>query len=165
MMLYYLDSSAWAKRYFQETGSEAVEVLFEQTPVMACSPLGLIEVGSTMARKRSAGEMTPDEFEAKRASLLKDWQRFLQIDVIPSVVLRAFDASGAYGLRGADSLHLASALALKEQLEPDSGEFALVTSDRELKTAALKAGLAVVDPQEQGKRPAESRSPTHRSPR
>jgi hypothetical protein len=44
---------------------------------------------------------------------------------------------------------LASALVLKEQLEPDSREFALVTSDRELKAVALKAGLAVVDPQEQ----------------
>ena len=34
-------SSAWAKRYFQETGSEAVDALFEQLPIMACSPLGL----------------------------------------------------------------------------------------------------------------------------
>ena len=149
MMLYYLDSSAWAKRYFQETGSEAVDVLFEQLPVLACSPLGFIEVGATMARKRNAGEMTHEEFEPKRASLLKDWQRFLRIDVTPPVVLRALDAAGAYGLRGADSLHLASALALKEQLDHDSREFALVTSDRELKAAALKAGLAVVDPQEQ----------------
>jgi hypothetical protein len=55
MMLYYLDSSAWAKRYFQETGSEAVDLLAEQLPVLACSPLSLIEVGSTTARKRNAG--------------------------------------------------------------------------------------------------------------
>jgi predicted nucleic acid-binding protein len=149
MILYYLDSSAWVKRYFQETGSEAVDLLFEQRPVLACSPLGLIEVGSAMARKRNAGEVTGEEFGLKRASLLKDWQRFLRIELTPSVALRAFEATGAYGLRGADSLHLASALALKEQLGPDSGEFALVTSDREMKTAALKAGLAVVDPREQ----------------
>jgi hypothetical protein len=44
---------------------------------------------------------------------------------------------------------LASALVPKEQLEPDSREFALVTPDRELKAAALKAGLTVVEPQEQ----------------
>jgi predicted nucleic acid-binding protein len=97
MMLYYLDSSAWAKRYFQETGSEAVDALFEQLPVLACSPLGLIEVGSTMARKRNAREVTDEEFEPKWASPLKDWQRFLRIDVTPSVVLRALDAAGAYG--------------------------------------------------------------------
>lgn len=149
MIIYYLDSSAWVKRYFEEAGSEAVGVLFEQFPVLACSPLGLIEVGSAMARKRNSGEVKGEEFEAKRASLLKDWERFLRIEVTPSVVLRAFGATGAYGLRGADSLHLASALALKEQIEPDSREFALVTSDQELKAAALTAGLAVVDPQEQ----------------
>jgi rRNA-processing protein FCF1 len=40
-------------------------------------------------------------------------------------------------------------LVLKEQLEPDSREFALVTSDRELKAAAIKAGLTVVDPHQQ----------------
>ena len=149
MMLYYLDSSAWAKRYFQENGSEAVDALFEQLSILACSPLGLIEVGSAMARKRNAGEVTDEEYEPKRVSLLKDWQRFLRIDITPSVVLHALDAAGAYGLRGADSFYLASALVLREQLEPDSREFALVTSDRELKAAALKAGLAVVDPQEQ----------------
>jgi predicted nucleic acid-binding protein len=102
-----------------------------------------------MARKRNAGEVKEEEFEPKRASLLKDWQRFLQMDITPSVVLRAFDSTDTYGLRGADSLHLASALVLKEQLEPDSREFALVTSDQELKAAALTAGLAGVDPQEQ----------------
>jgi rRNA-processing protein FCF1 len=48
------------------------------------------------------------------------------------------------------SVHLASALHLRDDLAIDAGEFALVTSDRELKSAALKAGLAVVDPQEQG---------------
>ncbi len=101
-----------------------------------------------MARQRNAGEVTDEEFEPKWASPLKDWQRFLRIDVTPSVVLCALAAADAYGLCGVDSLHLASASVLKEQLEPDSREFALVTSDRELKAEALKAGLAVVDPQE-----------------
>ena len=52
-MLYYLDSSAWVKRYFNEAGREWVNGLFEQHEVLGCSPLGLIEVGSTMARKRT----------------------------------------------------------------------------------------------------------------
>ena len=51
--------------------------------------------------------------------------------------------------RTADGVHLASVLILKEELELDAQEFTFVTSDAELKAAALKAGLAVVDPQEQ----------------
>jgi predicted nucleic acid-binding protein len=148
-MLYYLDSSAWVKRYFKEAGRAWVNVIFNQQEVLGCSPLGFIEVGSTMARKRSAGEVTPDEFGVKRSSLLKDWHRFLRIDMTVAVVERAFDVSDQHGLRGADSVHLASALILKEELELDSSEFTFVTSDEELKSAALKAGLTVIDPQEQ----------------
>jgi len=149
-MLYYLDSSAWVKRYFDEAGSGRVRHLFAQQETLGCSPLGLIEVGSTMARKRTAGEVKPEEFEGKRTSLLKDWRRFLRMEMTSAVVQRALDASDIYGLRGADSVHLASALILKEELELDAQEFTFVTSDEELKAAAEQAGLLVADPQQQG---------------
>jgi predicted nucleic acid-binding protein len=149
-MLYYLDSSAWVKRHFDEAGSGRVRHLFAQQETLGCSPLGLIEVGSTMARKRTAGEVKPEEFEGKRTSLLKDWRRFLRMEMTSAVVQRALDASDTYGLRGADSVHLASALILKEELELDAQEFTFVTSDEELKAAAEQAGLLVVDPQQQG---------------
>jgi predicted nucleic acid-binding protein len=154
MMLYYLDSSAWVKRYFNEAGSERVDGLFEPHQTLGCSPLGLIEVGSAMARKRTAGEVLPEEWEPKRAALLKDWRRFLRMEMTPAVVQRALDVGETHGLRGADSVHLASALQLRDDLANDAGGFALVTSDQELKAAALKAGLAVFDPQEQGERSA-----------
>jgi hypothetical protein len=126
-----------------------VNRLFMQYEIFGCSPLGLVEVGSTMARKRSAGEVKPEEFEPKRASLLKDWRRFLRMEMTPTVVQRAFDATDTQSLRGADSVHLASALILKEELGLDSQEFTLVTSDAELKAAAHRVGLAVLDPLEQ----------------
>jgi predicted nucleic acid-binding protein len=147
-MLYYLDSSAWVKRYFDEAGSGRVRQLFAQHEALGCSPLGLIEVGSTMARKRTAGEVKPEEFEPKRTSLLKDWRHFLRMEMTAAVVQRALDASDTYGLRGADSVHLASALILKEELELDAQEFTFVTSDEELKVAAARAGLLVIDPQQ-----------------
>jgi predicted nucleic acid-binding protein len=148
-MLYYLDSSAWVKRYFKEAGREWVNGLFDQYEVLACSPLGFIEVGSTMARKRSAGEVTPEEFGPKRAALLKDWRRLLRMDMTAAVVQRAFEVGDPYSLRGADSVHLASALVLKEELDLGTDELAFVTSDAELKAAAVKAGLTVIDPQEE----------------
>jgi hypothetical protein len=37
MMLYYLDSSAWVKRYFEERGSAWVDDLFEQDHLLSCS--------------------------------------------------------------------------------------------------------------------------------
>jgi rRNA-processing protein FCF1 len=49
-------------------------------------------------------------------------------------------------------VYLASALQLRDDLGIGTGEFALATSDQELKAAALKAGLAVVDLQEEAAR-------------
>jgi predicted nucleic acid-binding protein len=148
-MLYYLDASAWVKRYFQEAGSEAVDDLFGQSEALGCSPLGFIEVGSAMARKRTAGTVTADEFEAKRALLRNDWRHFLRIEMTPMIEERAFGVTDTCSLRGADSVHLASALAVREELELGSDEFVFVTSDEELKAAATKMGLSVVDPQGQ----------------
>ena len=47
-MLYYLDSSAWVKRYFDEAGSGQVRNLFAQHEILGCSPLGLIEPHARM---------------------------------------------------------------------------------------------------------------------
>jgi hypothetical protein len=53
-------------------------------------------------------------------------------------------------------VHLASALQLRDDLGIAANEFTFVTSDLELKASALKAGLAVLDPQEQGEMSAGS---------
>jgi hypothetical protein len=148
-MLYYLDSSAWVKRYFDEAGSEVVDGLFSQSETLGCSPLGLVEVGSAMARKRTAGSVSVGEFEARRASLLKDWRHFLRSEPSPSIMQRAFDLTDTCSLRGADAVHLASALALKEELDLGFDEFTFVASDAELKAAAVKVGLMVIDPQDE----------------
>ena len=148
-MLYYLDSSAWVKRYFAEAGRDQVNALFDHEEVLVCSTLGLVEVAATMARKRSAGDVNPDEFGPKRASLLNDWRRFLRIDVTPEVVRGALQFSDVYSLRGADSVHLASAWVLIEELKVELDRLTFVTSDQELKSAARKAGLSVMDPWEE----------------
>jgi predicted nucleic acid-binding protein len=51
MIFYYLDSSAWVKRYYQESGTTWVQSLFEHNQVLACASLGLVEVMATLARK------------------------------------------------------------------------------------------------------------------
>lgn len=148
MILFYLDASAWVKRYFEELGSELVDEMFVPSNTLSCSPLGFIEVGSAMARKRSAGTVTDEEFVAKRSLLVNDWRHFLRIEMTPVVVHRAFDLADAYSLRGADSVHLASALEAKAELRLAAEEFTFVASDAELVAAARSAGLIAIDPQQ-----------------
>ena len=57
MTVYYLDSSAWVKRYVFEVGSDFVGNLFSRKESLACSALGLVEITATLARKRKAGDL------------------------------------------------------------------------------------------------------------
>jgi len=54
-MIYYLDSSAWIKRYFEEAGSDWVDGLFEGADLLSCSTLGLIEVRATAGAEIRGG--------------------------------------------------------------------------------------------------------------
>jgi hypothetical protein len=52
-------------------------------------------------------------------------------------------------LRGADAVHLASALALQSRLVEAEDRLIFVAADRELKEAAQAFHLAIIDPEEQ----------------
>lgn len=80
---------------------------------------------------------------------MDEWGSFLWVGLAPEVIEKSLEIADAFALRGSDSVHLASALQLRNDLGIDSNEFTFVTSDQELKAAAITAGLVVVDPQEQ----------------
>jgi len=149
MTLLYLDASAWVKRHFQEDGSDWVNRQFEKGMLMGASTLGVIEVAATCARKRTAGAIDATRFQQIELDLLDDWEGMFQVELTAETVERSLKVARASALRGADCIHLASAVILKERLAIQASEFAMVTSDQELKAAALKTGLIVFDPQEE----------------
>ena len=51
MTAYYLDSSAWIKRYFREAGSDEVARLFAGGSGFMCSRLGVAEVAAGVVRR------------------------------------------------------------------------------------------------------------------
>lgn len=57
MIFYYLDASAWVKRYYWETGTAWVQNLFAHGLTVACASLGPVEVVATLARKAKAREI------------------------------------------------------------------------------------------------------------
>lgn len=65
----------------------------------------------------------------------------LRIELVPAVVRTAGDLAEVHGLRGFDSIHLASALWLKEKT---STPLNFAVFDQRLRAAAERAGLAVV---------------------
>jgi uncharacterized protein len=142
--MYYLDSSAWVKRYGDEQGSAIVGALFENGSRLACSVLGLVEVHAALARRVKRGDLSENDFLQLTIEIRMDWQSFYQLPVFPEVASSAVILAREEALRGMDALHLASAIYLSK-LENEI-DFALICSDVELNEAAQRRGLRVIDP-------------------
>jgi predicted nucleic acid-binding protein len=149
LIFYYLDASAWVKRYYQEAGTTWMQDLFAQGQMIASAPLGLIEVIATLVRKAKGREIDPPMLAQKMQELEVDWERFIRIQMTSEVVDTAKTVAKERALRGADAVHLASALLLRSRLVGEDDQLMLVASDRELKDAAQSSNLAIIDPEEQ----------------
>lgn len=138
MTLAFWDSSAFVKLLVDEAGSECAERLWNDPSPAAASRLVVPEVGAALAAARRGGRLT----DASRARALREWRRFeAEIDffeLTPEVASGAADLAGAHQLSGADAVHLATVLALRDQ------DLVVATWDRRLATAAAAEGLAVV---------------------
>jgi uncharacterized protein len=141
---HYLDASAWVKRYVRDSGTERILELFDREDAFACASLGFIEVSATLARKHRAGSLDEAELNDALHDLEHDWQTFLKVQLDVDVQAVALDAARRHALRGADTVHLASVVLLRRYLPRE--QTVVVTSDGELKTAALAEGFKVLDP-------------------
>jgi predicted nucleic acid-binding protein len=75
-----------------------------------------------------------------------DWQNMARLPITGEVMDRAVDLARQYKLRGADAVHLATALALQKILETVNEPVVLVASADELLKGAQSARLSVENP-------------------
>lgn len=148
MIFYYLDASAWVKRYYEEAGTTWMQSLFAQGHTIASSSLGFVEVMATLARKHKAQEITDLLLQEKTRELEIDWDNFIQIQLTSEAAGNAAALAKKLALRGADAVHLSSALLLRQQLQQESDQLIVVASDNELKKAAQASSLTIIDPEE-----------------
>lgn len=146
MMLVYLDASVWIKRYVLEEGSRRVQEWFRRGPVVATSPLALIEVMATLVRKARSGELSGDDRDTLLDAVEKDYARFAVVPLSSGVVDESRYVARYYGLRGADTIHLAAARWIAGEAVFKDAPVGLVTSDRELADVAESTGMNVFDP-------------------
>jgi len=146
MPIHYLDASAWVKRYIREEGSQRINAWMNQNPLVASAALGVTEVLSTIVRKTRAGELSETERDKIADHVWAEFDAFAHVYHTPPVMERAREVALRFGLRGADTVHLASALWLETHAPSGIEEMTMITSDRELEEAAEQSGLVVFDP-------------------
>ncbi|MBM3311320.1 MAG: type II toxin-antitoxin system VapC family toxin [Candidatus Aminicenantes bacterium] len=133
----FFDSSALAKRYIEEPGSEEVEGLLKRTEELAVSVLCPAEIVSALARKLRERRLSPDSANKAKAAFLHELEEMAVCPVTPAVLESAIVLIESFALRTLDAIHLASALEWKAD--------AFVSADKRQTSAARKAGMRAIE--------------------
>jgi len=129
----FFDSSAFAKRFVDEDGSNEAEDILGQATQLALSVICLPEIVSALNRRRRERYLSGHQYaEAKRA-LFDDVRDAIIINLTVPVVSSALMVLESSPLRAMDALHIACAL--------EWGAEVFVSSDKKQLAAAGQAGL------------------------
>ena len=140
-MISYLDTSALVKIYVEETRSADVRENAQQAVGLATSRIAYAEARAAFARKRRERGLSRVGHRSVVKDLDQDWDDYFIVDVSESVVKAAGVLAEGHALRGADAIHLASAVTLSRQ----AGEsVTFLCFDGRLAAAAAKEGLRIV---------------------
>lgn len=140
-MILYLDTSALVKVYVEEIKSAEVRENAKQAEGLATSRIAYAEARAAFARKRREQGLSRADYRSLVADLDHDWDDYFIVDVSQGVVRAAGILAEIYALRGADAIHLASAVTLSKEV----GErITFLCFDGRLATAAGREDLRVV---------------------
>ena len=140
MKLPYLDTSAFAKWYVNESGSEAFTSFMSGKDGAVIGRLGLLEFRCLLSRRRRSGSLS-EELESETYRLFQDDILSGVYEVHPLLDEHAIEARAlierlpSHALRTLDALHLAMALGAGTEL--------LATADEVMASAAEDLGLSV----------------------
>ena len=137
----YLDTSALAKWYLNEAGSEAFVEFLQGLDSAVISSLSVTEMRSLLSRRRRMGDISAELESVLFAALLDDidrgWlQRYPLDDARFAEATNLIARYPEHPLRTLDALHLTVAAGLAVSI--------VATADGVLADAALSMGLQVV---------------------
>lgn len=136
----FADTSALVKLYVAEAGAATMWRLAGELPI-AVSELAWAELHATLARRQREGLAAPAAVAEVSARFEQHWDAFLVVDLAPTRA-RVRELVGRRVLRGADAVHLASALLLADE----GLGIRFACSDQRLVDAARHEGLEAIDP-------------------
>lgn len=147
MSCYFLESTAFAKLFVQEAGTDAMIRLMETVEdnrklIAASSPL---EVYAAIRRRERAGDITPADAAAAFEILRIEAARMVQEPLNPAVLESARQLLDRTKLRWTDALQLGAALVAREMFRGTAIIF--VSAAPLLLEAAKSEGMQTLDPE------------------
>jgi uncharacterized protein len=139
--LVYFDSSAFVKLLAEEAGSDLAAELWDGCDAALASRLAYPEVRAALAVAARNHDITETELDAAERDWDGYWAAVRPVELTVAVERRSGELARAHALRGADAVHLASALAIGDQ------DLIVAVWDRRLHAGAQAAGCRVAPAQ------------------
>jgi predicted nucleic acid-binding protein len=133
----YFDSSALVKLVVDEPGSDVAAELWNACDAALSSRLAFPEVCAALAAASRNHDLTESEATTAAGEWETFWASMRPIELSVDVERAAGELAARHRLRGADAVHLASALAL------GPADVTVAAWDKRLHAGAAVAGLAV----------------------
>jgi len=141
-LILYLDTSALIKLYVNEPGAEVVRAAVAKAKLIHAHWIAYPEMRAALARLHRMGRQTADAYKQHKREFESDWKAVRAIMPDERILRRAGEFAERFGLRGYDSVHLASAESL---LAGHGKNFLYFASfDRTLNEAAAELGLRLL---------------------
>jgi predicted nucleic acid-binding protein len=140
MAFVYFDSSALVKLVVEEDGSDIVSALWDACDAALSSRLAYPEVCAALAAAHRNHDLDDDGFTVATRDWEDFWGATRPVELTAEVERRAGALAERQALRGADAVHLASAVAV------DSPGLVIAVWDVRLHRGAIAQGLTVSPP-------------------
>ena len=154
MSCYFLESTAFAKLFVQEPGTDALIKLMESVEdnrklIAASAPL---EVYAAIRRRERSGSISRDDASAALDILRLEAARMVQEPLNPAVLEAARQLLDRTSLRWPDALQLGAAIVAREMFQ--GTEIIFVSSSQTLLESAKTEGFNILDPAKEVAEPA-----------
>ena len=133
----FLDTSAFAKRYVAEPGSEKVISLCQRADALVVSVICLPEFISTLSRLIREKKLARTDYRKLKGGAMADLADIDICQITSEVLVRVISLLESHPLRAMDAVHVACALVVGPDL--------FVSADHRQLAAGRKAGLKVLD--------------------
>jgi uncharacterized protein len=105
----FFDSSALAKRYIEEKGTDQVQAILSSASALAVSVICVPEIVSALCRRRRERKLSTEEYRNAKASVLTDIDDAAVIGITEEVIAQGVALLEQFPLRSTDALHIACA--------------------------------------------------------
>lgn len=134
-MRLFFDSSAFAKRFFEESGSAEVEALCIDALVISVSSICFPEIISALKRRLKEKVIKRKDYITIKNRMIEEFEELEIINVIPEVISKSITLLEKNNLRTLDAIHISSAILWSPDL--------FISADKRQLSVAKKAGLKV----------------------